>query len=101
MAEGGETRSPITHRTPGQIKRHSKTYQARPEQKKKRAARNSARAVVKKSRGAAAVAGKDVGHKKPLSKGGTNARSNLQIQSKKSNRGHGMTKGKKPNQGKR
>jgi L-lactate utilization protein LutC len=101
MAEGGEKRSPITHRTPSQIKRHSRDYQARPEQKKKRAARNAARAAVKKKSGAAAVAGKDVGHKKPLSKGGSNASGNLKIQSKKSNRGHGMTRGKKPNMNKK
>jgi len=100
MAENGETRCKSTHRTPGQIKRHSRTYQARPEQKKKRAKRNAARAAVKKKRGAAAVKGKDVGHKKPLLKGGTNAPSNLAIQSKKANRGHGMTCGKKPNKGK-
>lgn len=100
MAEDGEKRSPITHRTPGQIKRHSRTYQAKPAQKKKRAKRNAARAKIKKTLGASAVAGKDVGHKKPLSKGGTNAAGNLKVQSKKSNRGHGMTRGKKPNKGK-
>ena len=100
MAEDGEKRSPITHRTPKQIKRHSRTYQAKPGQKKKRAKRNAARAKVVKSKGAAAVAGKDVGHKRPLSKGGSNSASNLKVQSKKSNRGHGMTRGKKPNKGK-
>ena len=99
MAEGGEKRSKTAHRTPGQIKRHGRTYQATPEQKKKRAKRNAARASVKKRLGAAAVKGKDVSHKKPLSKGGTNAKSNLSVQSKKKNRGHGMTKGKKPNKG--
>lgn len=100
MAEDGEIRSKTAHRTPGQIKRHGRTYQATPEQRKKRAARNAARAKVKKSRGAAAIAGKDVAHKKPLSKGGSNAAGNLKIQSKKINRGHGMTKGKKANRGK-
>lgn len=98
MAEDGETRSKTAHRTPGQIKRHGRTYQATPEQKKKRAKRNSARAAVKKT--GANVAGKDVGHKKPLSKGGSNAKSNLKVQSKKTNRGHGMTRGKKANKGK-
>lgn len=99
MAEGGEIRSKTAHRTPSQIKRHGRTYQASPEQKKKRAARNAARAAVKKSKGAAAVAGKDVGHKRPLSKGGSNSASNLKVQSKAKNRGHGMTKGDKPNKG--
>ena len=100
MAEDGEVRSKTGHRTPGQVKRHTRTYQARPEQRKKRAKRNAARAAVVKSKGAAAVAGKDVGHKKPMSKGGSNAKSNLKIQSRKTNRGHGMTRGKKPNRGK-
>ena len=94
MAEDGETRSKTGHRTPSQVKRHTRTYQARPEQRKKRAKRNAARAAVVKSKGKAAVAGKDVGHKRPLSKGGGNAKSNLKVQSRASNRGHGMTRGK-------
>ena len=100
MAEKGEKRSKTAHRTPSQIKRHGRTYQATPAQKKKRAKRNAARAAVKKKKGAAAVKGKDVGHKKPLSKGGSNAMSNLKVTSKKKNRGHGMTRGKKANKGK-
>lgn len=100
MAEGGEKRSKTAHRTPSQIKRHGRTYQATPSQKKKRAKRNAARAQVKEERGAAVVAGKDVGHKRPLSKGGSNSSGNLTVQSKKKNRGHGMTRGKKANKGK-
>lgn len=100
MAEGGEKRSKTAHRTPSQIKRHGRTYQATASQKKKRAKRNAARAAVKKAKGAAAVAGKDVAHKKPLSRGGTNKASNLRVQSKKNNRGHGMTRGSKANKGK-
>ena len=61
-------------------------YQGKPEQIKNRAARNSARASVVKSSGAAAVRGKDVDHKTPLSKGGSNARSNLRAVSPKTNR---------------
>jgi hypothetical protein len=34
-----------------------------------------------------------------MSRGGTNKASNLAIQSKKKNRGHGMTRGSKPNKG--
>jgi len=99
MAEGGEKRSKTAHRTPSQIKRHGRTYQATPSQKKKRAKRNAARAKVVAERGASAVRGKDVGHKTPLSKGGGNSSSNLKVQSKNKNRGHGMTRGKKPNKG--
>lgn len=100
MAEGGEKRSKTAHRTPSQIKRHGRTYQASPTQKKNRAKRNAARATVKKTAGAGAIKGKDVGHKTPLSKGGSNSSSNLKVQSKKKNRGHGMTRGKKANKGK-
>lgn len=99
MAEGGKKRSKTAHRTPSQIKRHGRTYQATASQKKKRAKRNAARDKVKAVRGAAAVKGKDVAHKKPMSRGGTNKASNLAIQSKKKNRGHGMTRGSKPNKG--
>ena len=86
-------RSPTAHRTKAQIRKHGKTYQAKPSQIKNRAKRNSARAAMKKKHGAAAVKGKDVGHKRPLSKGGSNKASNLKIQSRKSNRGHGMSRG--------
>lgn len=98
MASG--KRSKTAHRTPAQIKEHGRTYQASAEQKKKRAQRNAARAEVKKRKGAAAVAGKDVGHKNPISKGGSNSPGNLKVQSKAKNRGHGMTDGKKANKGK-
>lgn len=91
-------RSPTAHRTPEQIKKHGRTYQAQPEQVKKRSARNQARSAMKKA--GVNVKGKDVAHKKPLSKGGTNSRSNLTVQSKAKNRGHGMTRGKKANRGK-
>ena len=99
MAEGGEKRSRTAHRTPSQIKRHGRTYQATSEQKKNRAKRNKARADTKKRLGSAAVKGKDVGHKKPLSKGGSSSAKNLKVQSRKRNRGHGMTRGSKPNKG--
>jgi len=99
MAEDGEIRSKTGHRTPGQVKRHTRTYGARPEQRKKRAARNAARAKVVATKGKAAVKGKDVGHKTPLSKGGGSSMGNLKIQNRASNRGHGMTRGRKPNQG--
>jgi hypothetical protein len=51
--------------------------------------------------GKSALQGKDVAHKKPLSKGGSNTAKNLKVSSVKKNRGHGMTRGKKANRGKR
>ena len=108
MAEGGEKRDPSSHRTPKQIVRQTKGPAATKVSKKKRALNGEARikklAQLTKKYGAAKakrmMAGVDVGHKNPLSKGGTNAMANLELQSKKKNRGHGMTKGKKPNMNK-
>ena len=94
MAEGGQKRSKTAHRTPGQIKRHGRTYQAKPEQKKNRAARNQARATLMKEGRVRKGDGKDVAHKKALSKGGSNKRANLKVQTRSKNRGHGMSRSK-------
>lgn len=51
-------------------------YDGKPSVVKDRAQRNAARALLKKE--GVDVAGKDVNHKKPLSKGGSNKRSNLE-----------------------
>lgn len=96
MAENGEIRDPKTHRTPKQMKRHIKGYSATPKQKANRAARGRARTAMRNKLGEAAIKGKDIGHKNPLSKGGSNSTANLQVQSVKSNRGHGMSKNPKP-----
>jgi hypothetical protein len=96
MAEGGETRSPTMHRTPSQIKRHVKGYQATPKEKAKRAARGRARYKLEKEGKVSKGDGKDVDHKKLLSKGGTNARSNLRVSSRSKNRGHGTSPGGRP-----
>ena len=62
-------------------------YQDRPEQVANRVKRNKARREMAKSKGKAAMKGKDVDHKKPLSKGGSNSKGNLRLASKKKNRG--------------
>lgn len=67
--------------------RHYRDYQGTPEQIKKRSQRNQARAQVEKRVGAAAIQGKDVGHKTSIKSGGTNAKGNLRVQSVASNRG--------------
>lgn len=51
-------------------------YDGKPSVVKDRAKRNAARALLKKE--GVDVAGKDVNHKKPLSKGGSNKKSNLE-----------------------
>ena len=53
---------------------------------KDRAKRNAARAAVKQKVGAAAIKGKDVGHKKAVSKGGKNGLANLFLQDPGANR---------------
>lgn len=62
-------------------------YHGKPEKIKERAQRNAARSEMAKSHGKAAIAGKDVHHKKPLRKGGSNAKSNLAVSSVHQNRG--------------
>ena len=72
------------------------SYHKKPTQKKRRAARNTANAIVKKRAGAsptakvkgkATAANKEVHHVTPLKKGGTNKSSNLKVTTVKKNRG--------------
>lgn len=63
---------------------YDRAYQARPEQKKKRALRNAARRMMIKKHGKAALRGKDVDHKRGTSAG--NGPGNLQIISRSKNR---------------
>lgn len=65
------------------------TYHGKPEQITNRAKRNKARREMEKRYGKAALKGKEVDHKNPLSKGGSNARSNLQVISRTANRKKG------------
>lgn len=57
-------------------------YHGKPEQIKNRSKRVMARREMEDSHGAAALAGKDVHHKKPLRSGGGNGKSNLAITGK-------------------
>ena len=59
---------------------------------KDRAQRNAARSAVKKKVGAAAIKGKDVGHKKAVSKGGKNGLANLFVQNPGENRSFSRNK---------
>lgn len=59
-------------------------YDGKPSVVKDRAKRNAARALLKKE--GVDVAGKDVNHKKPLSKGGSNKKSNLEAVSPSKNK---------------
>jgi hypothetical protein len=52
-------------------------YDGRPDVKKRRAMRNAARRAMEKDGKVSKGDGKDVDHKRPLTKGGTNNKSNL------------------------
>lgn len=61
-------------------------YDGKDSVKKDRAKRNNARRQLEAEGKVSKGDGKDVDHKKPLSKGGSNSRSNLRAVSKSSNR---------------
>ena len=87
MAEKGQTRDPSSHRTPGQIKRMDGGYNHTPTNIKKRVQRDTARAMLMKEGRVKKGDGLDVNHIKPVRSGGTNARSNLNVETEKKNRG--------------
>ena len=87
MAEKGEKRDPKSHRTPTQIKRMDRGYNATPEMRKKRQMNNEARALMAKEGKVRKGDGMDVDHKRPLRSGGGNSKSNLRVVSKSRNRG--------------
>jgi hypothetical protein len=67
-------------------------YQGTDQQKKNRAKRNAARREMEKAGKVSKGDGKDVAHKKPLAKGGSNKKSNLTVSSKSKNRSFKRTK---------
>lgn len=67
-------------------------YHGKPEQIKKRDARNAARRELEKKGLVRKGDGKDVDHKQPLAKGGTNAVSNLRVVPASVNRSFARTK---------
>ena len=67
-------------------KKEYEEYQGKPEQIKKRAARNAARAELMKDGKVHKGDGQDVDHIKPLSKGGTSSKKNLRVKSASDNR---------------
>ena len=86
-------RSPTAHRTLEQTQATAKPggYQA---SKKRKKYRNDLGKLP------SAGKGKDNAHGKAFSKGGSTTKSNVKPASRKGNRGHGMTRGKKANKGK-
>lgn len=76
-------------------KREYEKYHGSETQKKNRASRNKARAMMTKAGKAKKGDGKDVGHIKAISKGGLSQMFNLQMQSKSENRSFSKTKDSK------
>lgn len=75
-------------RNPRDYKAEQK-YDGQPFVKKKRAARNKARAAMEKANGSKDIPSNvDVDHRVPLSKGGGTARSNLRLRSAHANRSY-------------
>ena len=69
-------------------KKEYREYHSRPEQKHNRALRNAARREMEDRGLVHKGDGKDVDHKKPLDRGGSNALSNLRVLPKSKNRGY-------------
>jgi hypothetical protein len=67
-------------------------YDSQPKVKKRRAERNKARRMLMKEGVVRKGDGKDVDHKKPLSKGGSTKRSNLRAVPASKNRSYARTK---------
>ena len=71
---------------PRDYKQEYDSYHAKPEQIKNRAQRNKARGMLESEGIVRKGDGKDVDHKRPLSKGGTTTRSNIVAKPKSANR---------------
>lgn len=86
MAEGGERRDPSSHRTPGQIKRMDRGYNARPEHVDRRVKDKIARREYEEKHGDL-PSNVDVDHIKPHREGGSNKPSNTRALHQSRNRG--------------
>jgi len=69
-----------------------RSYDGKASVKKKRNARNRARYQMEKEGKVSKGDGKDVDHKRPLSKGGSNKRSNLRVKDASKNRSYARNK---------
>ena len=73
-------------------KRENALYNSKPEQIKNRTARTTARRQANADGRTAKGDGKDLDHKRPLSKGGSNSKSNLRVTSASANRSFSRNK---------
>jgi hypothetical protein len=79
-----------------QSKEYYEKYHGTPKAKKQRAARNKARREAEKEGTVHKGDGKEVDHKTPLSKGGSNDKSNRRVVSRKTNRSYARDKNNRP-----
>lgn len=86
MPEG--VRDPKTHRTPEQKRKDTAKRQKRPEEVRKRVARNKARRMMERAGKVSKGDGKEVDHTKPLARGGSNSVANLRVRKAGTNRSH-------------
>lgn len=76
--------------------KQKRKFNSSTEQKKNRAARNTARRRALREGKVRKGDGKDIDHKKPLRSGGTNSKGNLRVMDKRANRArNGGTGGRK------
>lgn len=73
---------------PRPYKKEYEQYDGTPAVKKKRAARNKARRMMEREGLVHKGDGKDVDHKRPLSKGGPSTRGNIRVKSATANRSY-------------
>lgn len=67
-------------------RKENKKFNSKPSERKKRSQRTMARRAAIKAGIVKKGDGKDLDHKRPLSKGGSNAKSNLRVRSQHANR---------------
>ncbi len=79
----------MPRKEPRNYRKEYDEYHGTLKQRKNRALRNKARRLMESKGRVSKGDGKEVDHKKPLSKGGTNGRKNLTIKSRTANRRKG------------
>ena len=82
----GTNKRPKSNKATGRDYSYDTEYQNKKKQVANRVKRNAARRLMTKTKGKAAMKGKDVDHKKPLKSGGSNGRKNLRVVAKSKNR---------------
>jgi len=88
--------APKPKKNPSKRTKQQRSYDASPEVKRKRAARNKARREAEKDGRVSKGDGKDIDHVQPLRSGGSTAKSNTRVRSRSANRSDNGGKGGRP-----